>query len=104
MRLYEGMSRVFVEDAVRNQIADKLSDAFFGFYGYRPSFPEVASWRNSLRTMATVLERGRLDDNGVVLEYQLPLSSKRLDFLICGVDDVPHPVLWTLDGVNQAAS
>jgi hypothetical protein len=87
MRLYEGMSRVFVEDAVRNQIADKLRDAFFAFYGYRPSFSEVASWRNSLRTMAGILERGHLDDNGVILEYQLPLSSKRLDFLICGVDE-----------------
>lgn len=86
MRLYEGMSRPFIEDAVRNQIADKLSDAFFGFYGFRPSFSEIASWRNSLRTMATILDRGRLDDNGVILEYQLPLTSKRLDFLICGLD------------------
>jgi hypothetical protein len=86
MRLYEGMSRVFVEDAVRNQIADKLTAAFQSFYGFRPSFSEVASWRNSLRTMASVLERGRLDDNGVILEYQLPLTSKRLDFLVCGLD------------------
>lgn len=86
MRLYEGMSRPFIEDAVRNQIADKLTDAFFNFYGFRPSFSEIASWRNSLRTMASVLDRGHMDDNGVILEYQLPLTSKRLDFLICGLD------------------
>ena len=29
MRLYAGMSVAFVEDTVRNQIARKLSDAFF---------------------------------------------------------------------------
>lgn len=86
MRLYEGMSRPFIEDAVRNQIADRLSNAFFGFYGFRPSFSEIASWRNSLRAMATVLDRGRLHDSGVILEYQLPLTSKRLDFMICGLD------------------
>ena len=86
MRLYEGMSRPFIEDAVRNQIADKLTDAFFKVYGFRPSFSEIASWRNSLRTMASVLDRGHMDDYGVILEYQLPLTSRRLDFLICGLD------------------
>ena len=86
MRLYSGSSKQFIEDTVHNQIADKLKQAFFVYYRYNPSIGEVNSWRNSLRAISTVFERGNLTDHGVILEYQLPLSSKRLDCLICGLD------------------
>jgi hypothetical protein len=84
VRLYAGMSAEFVRDTVRNQIADKLTDAFFGYYRYRPSVGEVGSWRNSLRAMALILETSRLRDQGVILEYQLPQNSRRLDCMLCG--------------------
>ena len=86
MRLYSGMSPDFVRDTTHNQISDKLAQAFFAYYRYKPSPNEVASWRNSLRAMALIVQDARLDDHGVVLEYQLPSTSKRLDFLICGQD------------------
>ena len=87
MRLYAGMSSAFVLDTVRNQIAHKLSDAFFAYYGYPPARSEVASWGNSLRAMAQIVEYAKLTDHGVILEYELPSSSRRLDFLICGRDE-----------------
>jgi len=80
------MSPEFVRDTVRNQIADKLSAAFFTYYRYRPSPGEVNSWRNSLRAMAQVIEYAGLNDHGIMLEYQLPLTSRRLDCLVCGTD------------------
>ncbi len=86
MRLYSGMSEEFIRDTARNQIADKLKSAFFSYYRYSPSTAEINSWRNSLRAMAQVLEYSGLKDHGVMLEYQLPLSSKRLDCLVCGKD------------------
>src|ERR1051326_3074982 len=86
MRLYSGMSPEFLQDTVRNQIADKLSSAFFNYYRYRPSPQEINSWRNSLRAMAQILDHGHLHDHGIMLEYQLPLSSKRLDCIVCGKD------------------
>ena len=54
MRLYSGMSRNFIDDTVRNQIAGKLEDAFFRHFRYRPSPGEVNSWRNSLRAVSQV--------------------------------------------------
>jgi len=86
MRLYAGMSRDFIEDAVQNRIAAKLRDAFLRHYRYRPSVGEEQSWRNSLRAMSQVLERGTLHDHGVILEYQLPQNSRRLDCLLTGRD------------------
>jgi len=86
MRLYSGMSKEFVDDAVHNRIASKLSDAFVRHYRRRPSPGEEQSWRNSLRAVSQVFELGRLDDHGVILEYQLPLTSRRLDCLVTGQD------------------
>ncbi len=90
MRLYAGMSVAFIEDTVRNQIARRLSDAFFQYYGYPPAKAEVAAWGNSLRAMAQVVQHAKLIDHGVVVEYELPSSSRRLDFMICGRDASSH--------------
>jgi len=84
MRLYSGPSSHFIMDTAHNQIAEKLKAAFFGYYRYWPAPSEVASWRNSLRATAQVFEEAGLRDHGVLLEYQLPQASQRLDCLICG--------------------
>lgn len=91
MKLYSGSSKQFVEDTVRNQIAEKLSNAFFDYFRYRPPHGEMMSWRNSLRAMAQIVEFTRLDDHGILLEYQLPQSSRRLDCMICGHDKTKQP-------------
>lgn len=86
MRLYAGTSSQFITDSVMNQIAEKLKSAFFNYYRYNPSPNEINSWKNSLRATAQLLQYSGLMNNGIMLEYQLPLSSKRLDFIICGQD------------------
>lgn len=90
MRLYAGMSDEFIEDAVQNRIATKLRDAFVRHYRFAPSTGEEHSWRNSLRAISEVFERGDLVDHGVILEYQLPLTSRRLDCLIAAQDGDGH--------------
>lgn len=86
MRLYAGTSVQFIEDTVQNQIAEKLKLAFFDYFRFHPSPAEVNSWKNSLRALSQVFQYAELRDQGIILEYQLPLSSKRLDCLICGKD------------------
>ena len=86
MRLYAGSSVDFIYDSVHNVIADRLRGAFEQQYRYAPSPSEVASWRNSLRAMSGAIEIAGLKDHGVILEYQLPLTSKRLDCMITGHD------------------
>jgi len=86
MRLYSGMSEDFIRDTTRNHIAERLREAFFAYYRYQPSRGEVNSWRNSLRAMRDVLDVASLHDHGILLEYQLPLSSRRIDCMVCGSD------------------
>jgi hypothetical protein len=86
MRLYSGKAPNFCEDAAHNRIAEKLKTAFLASYRYEPGAAEVNSWRNSLRAMAQIIERAELEDSGVLLELELPLSSLRLDCMITGTD------------------
>ncbi|MGA3059009.1 MAG: hypothetical protein ABSD92_01425 [Candidatus Bathyarchaeia archaeon] len=86
MRLFAGTSQQFIQDTIQNQIAEKLRLAFFNYFRYYPSPSEINSWRNSLRAVSQVFQYADLTDQGIILEYQLPLTSKRLDCLICGRD------------------
>ena len=87
MHLYSGLSTNFVADATQNRIAGKIDEAFFAHFRYRAPQSEVRSWRNSLRAMAECVNLGGFDDHGVIVEWQLPLSSKRLDVMLTGHDD-----------------
>src|SRR5437870_4894254 len=91
MQLYAGTSRQFIDDAVQNRIGEKLKTSFFTHYRFRPSPGEVASWQNSLGAVCNVLQYASLTDHGIVLEYQLPLSSKRLDCMVTGLNDQREP-------------
>jgi uncharacterized protein len=86
MQLYAGSIQDFVSDTLQNQIATKLDTAFFDYYGHHPSDAEIRSWRSSLRAVKDVFEYSGFKDHGIMLEYQLPLTSKRLDCMICGRD------------------
>ena len=87
MHLYSGVTMDFVADATRNRIAGKLKEAFFEYFRYEPAPSEVHSWQNSLRAMSDVVQVAVLEDHGIVVELQLPLSSKRLDCMLTGRDE-----------------
>lgn len=91
MHLYEGTSVAFIEDATLSRIGDKIAASFFEHFRYRPAASEVAAWKNSLRAMADTVQYAHLDDHGVIVEWQLPLSSRRLDVLLTGVDPEGRP-------------
>jgi len=84
MRLYSGTTASLIDDTTKNRIATKLTDAFFHEFRFQPAPSEVNSWRNSLRAVSQVFQEGNLLNNGVILEFQLPLTSRRLDCLVTG--------------------
>lgn len=82
--LYWGTTSDFIDQATRNQIADTLREAFFAYYGYPPSPSEQRPWRSSLAKLATALNHRGFLDHGLFLEFQIPLTSKRIDALVTG--------------------
>lgn len=91
MQLFSGNSVSFIRKNRDNTIANSLKTAFFEHFGYNPSPNEVMSWRNSLLRLSLIMEDCSLTNHGVFIEYQLPLTSRRLDCMICGFNNAGKP-------------
>ena len=83
-QLFAGPTPEFLCHSEQNRIAETLRTAFFEQFGFNPSSSEQRSWRNSLRALEGAVRMGGFTDHGLLLEYQLPLSSRRLDAMITG--------------------
>lgn len=86
MRLYAGTTDQFILDNTQNQMSEKLKQSYFEYFRYYPSVSEVRSWNNSLKNMTLMVQYANLHDNGIIVEFQLPMTSRRLDCLITGKD------------------
>jgi uncharacterized protein len=65
-------------------LVPNLTEQFRHQVGHPPAPGEVRSWERSLEVLsADVLEAG-LGDLEILIEYQLPLTSKRADVILCG--------------------
>ena len=69
------------------QLGSKLTEQFFYEFGYHPSAAEIRSWERSLDVLVSDLEDCGLHSVEMLIEYRLPLTSKRADVVLCGV----HP-------------
>lgn len=87
MIIYKATKRKFVEDVFNNTIANEIDSAFFQHLGRHTSPNEVRSWENSMQYMYKVVNTPLLpDDAGVAIEYQIPLTAKRVDFILSGLN------------------
>lgn len=87
MIIYENTAQGFMHDVARNKIVRKIKAGFEqqGLSG--ASQNEVRAWENSLQSMMSVLYASAVPDQaGVAIESQIPLTSKRIDFMISGRD------------------
>ena len=84
MKLYAGTTEQFRADAQMHRIAEKLRAEYTTQIGHKPAPSEVASWQNSLTALALLVDQAQLNDHGVILEYQLGNTSRRLDAMLTG--------------------
>lgn len=71
-------------DAQMHRIAEKLRAEYVAQLGHRPGAAEFASWQNSLMALSMVIGQAELTDHGLILEYQLGNTSRRLDAMLTG--------------------
>lgn len=87
MIIYRATKKQFVDDVFNNTIADNIDNAFVEHLGRHTSPNEVRSWQNSMQYMYKVVNIPDLPDEvGVAIEYQIPLTAKRVDFIISGLN------------------
>lgn len=87
MIVYQASKSQFLQHALREDIEDIVSRQFRSAMGHGVAAAEIRAWKHSLLEMAKVLQDEEIPpDAGVAIEYQLPQSSKRIDFVITGED------------------
>jgi len=70
--------------ASTDSVAERLLEQVLHQYGRRTSPAELRSWERSIPVLAQDLVDAGLPDVEVILEYQLPLTSKRADVVLAG--------------------
>ena len=87
MIVYEATKRLFVEDVVQDRIEENIDRKFYEKMGYHKSQSERNAWNNSMQYMMKVLiDNNILGNVGIAIEFKIPNSSKRVDFIITGKD------------------
>jgi uncharacterized protein len=87
MIVYSDSKKAFVDDVVNNNIADKIKDMLLQKGVFSNQDSEFSAWTNSMQFMRNVIDDDSFSDNTMVaIEYQIPRTSKRVDFILCGAD------------------
>ena len=88
MIVYASTKSEFRQDVRDNRIEESILEAYLRNLGHSTSKPEIDSWKNSMMYMSNILEDDGIPDNtGVAIEYRIPQTSKRIDFILTGIND-----------------
>lgn len=88
MIVYSATKQQFQDDVMSNDIAGIIHQAYAKATGHHTGLSEIESWRNSLQYMDRVLNDNEIPaDAGVAIEYHIPQSSKRIDFILTGLSE-----------------
>ena len=88
MIIYENTKAGFVSDVRSGCIAQRVQNAFLQHDLSHSNEAEFRAWSNSLMYMRNVLDDDEISDEvKLAIEYQVPLTSKRVDFLLAGASD-----------------
>ncbi len=87
MIVYEATKQDFMEHVERDVIAVKIYESYKDKFG-RTSENEINSWNNSMNYMYKVLNTSAIPaESGIAIEYKIPASSRRIDFILSGLDE-----------------
>lgn len=92
MLIYSGTKKQFDKDVISGNIADLINASFWEHGLRHENENEYMSWKNSLSKMQQVLDSPYFSDNlQIAIEYQIPQTAKRVDFVIAGENDKGNP-------------
>lgn len=88
MIIYSSSAREFREKIDSNLLTVSIEEAFVRKMGMQPSRGEIRAWNNSMQFMERVIRNSNIaDDCGILIEYNIPATSKRVDFIVTGHDE-----------------
>ena len=88
MIVYSGIKAEFMKSVENDTIAIEVQNTIWTKMGKATPENEFRSWDNSLQHMYKVLNDNNIPHNaGIAIEYNIPQTSKRVDFIISGYDE-----------------
>lgn len=109
MIVYDGLKTDFLFSCENDSIAIEIEENILSKLGRHTPKAEFRSWENSLNYMYKVLNDDEIpSDAGVAIEFNIPQTSKRVDFIISGygADSDPEMVIIELkqwETLNEVA-
>lgn len=87
MIVYQETKQQFLNDVRLDLIEDKIEEKVREKLHKKTAHNEFISWMNSMQYMYKVMEDKRIPkDSKIAIEYRIPNSNKRVDFIVCGED------------------
>ncbi len=85
MIVYSSNKKDFLSDVLNGQVEQQILTSFVREMGHTTGKSEINSWRKSMPYMSNVINDSNIpDDAGIAIEYKIPQTSKRIDFIITG--------------------
>jgi len=84
LALYEGTIPQFREDVLSNEITTIMHNNFREHFGWTGGASEFNSWQNSLQFVKNLVDLAGLEDNKIMLEYEVPYNNGRIDCMLFG--------------------
>jgi len=83
--VYQKNKAEFLEDAFKRDIEAVILAEFVARTGGRVGQAEIRAWKESLLSVAKTLNDEQIpSDSGVAIEYTIPNTGKRIDFMLSG--------------------
>ena len=87
MIVYLAKKHEFLDDVDSNKIEERIHAEFRRTHNHSVGASEKMAWRNSLGFMQRILSDEEIPhDSGVAIELGVPLSAKRIDFVLTGTN------------------
>lgn len=94
MIVYDGLKSDFLRSVESDSLAIEIERNILEKMGKHTADSEFKSWDNSMQYMYKVMIDSEIpSDAGVAIEYNIPNTSKRVDFMISGYDNNGTPGL-----------
>ena len=87
MIVYQESKKQFLYDVKLDLIEDKIEQKVREKLNKKTAHSEYLSWMNSMQYMYKVMENKNIpEDSKIAIEYRIPNSNKRVDFIVSGED------------------
>lgn len=106
MIVYSETKQDFMIDVSTGNISDKILDSLKKTLGHSVNQSQINAFQNSMMFMHHVLHDSQIpDDSRVAIEYKIPQTAKRVDFILTGksVDDKSSAIIIELKQWSKAA-